>query len=86
MTKTLSIAQFKAHLSEVVGEVQHTGAEVLIEKHGKPVARLVSVSPSKKGGLLSLLDIDDGQAFADALDAAMRARRKDKGRKVPGLT
>ena len=37
MTRSLSIAQLKAHLSEIVGEVQHTRAQIVIEKHGKPM-------------------------------------------------
>ncbi len=87
MTRSLSIAQLKAHLSEVVGEVHHTGAEVVIEKHGKPVARLVPIDAANRPeGLLALVGaFDDAPEFPRLLDEIVRSRRKDKTRRVPKL-
>jgi prevent-host-death family protein len=36
-----ALADAKAHLSEILDHVQRTGAEVVVMRHGKPVARLV---------------------------------------------
>lgn len=87
MTRSLSIAQFKAHLSEAVDDVRQRGHEIVIEKHGKPVARLVPIEGSPRGllGLAGLFEGDDAEVFADALDAVVTSRRKDRPRRVPRL-
>ncbi len=86
MTRSLSIAQLKAHLSEIVGEVQHARSRIVIEKHGKPVAMLVPIAAEKPSGLLGLVGaFDDEPGFADTLDAAVKGRRKEGRRKVPSL-
>lgn len=86
MTRSVSMAQLKAHLSEMVGEVQHTGGQVVIEKHGKPVARLVPIEGQRPVGLLGLVGaFDDAPGFVDAVDEAIRSRRADRRRRVPRL-
>ena len=86
MTRSLSIAQLKAHLSEILGEVQHTRAQIVIEKHGKPVAMLVPVAAERPPGLLALVgSFDDEPGYARALVAAVKGRRKEGKRKVPSL-
>jgi prevent-host-death family protein len=42
----ISIAHAKAHLSELLKRVER-GEEIIIERHGKPVARLTA-EPAKK--------------------------------------
>jgi prevent-host-death family protein len=42
MRKT-SLAHAKAHLSELVDDVEHRGKRVIIQRHGKPAAALVPV-------------------------------------------
>jgi len=87
MTRSVSMAHFKAHLSETIGEVQHTRGQVIIEKHGKPVAMLVPIAGTRPQGLLGFLGaFDDGGGFADAVDEVVRSRRADRRRKVPRLT
>ena len=41
-------AQFKATCLELMNRVKATGAEYVITKHGKPVAKLVPVSAPKR--------------------------------------
>jgi prevent-host-death family protein len=43
----MSLAHAKAHLSELLNTVE-SGEEVMITRHGRPVARLVPVSPLKQ--------------------------------------
>ena len=43
---SMSLAHAKAHLSELLNKVE-SGEEVLITRHGRPVARLVPVNPVK---------------------------------------
>ena len=86
MTRSLSIAQLKAHLSEILGEVQHARAQIVIEKHGKPVAMLVPVAAERPAGLLALVgSFDDEPGYAKALEAAVKGRRKEGKRKAPSL-
>lgn len=88
MKRSLSIAQLKAHLSEAVAAVQQRGHEIVIEKHGRRVARLVPIDGAPRAGLIglaSLLEDDDAAAFADVLDRVVTSRRKDKPRRVPRL-
>jgi prevent-host-death family protein len=44
-------AEFKATCLELMNKVKQTGAEYVITKHGKPVAKLVPVSKPRKQGI-----------------------------------
>lgn len=41
----IAAAEFKARCLELMDRVQETGAEYVITKHGRPVARLVPYNP-----------------------------------------
>ena len=43
---TVSLARAKAHLSELLDKVE-TGEEVVITRHGRPVAHLSAATPAK---------------------------------------
>lgn len=87
MTKSVSIAHLKAHLAQVVGEVQTNGRSVVIEKRGRPIAMLVPVDASRPAGLLGLVGaFEDAPGFGEILDKVVKSRRKDKRRRVPRLT
>lgn len=42
--RTISATEFKAHCLALMEEVQRSGEELVITKHGKPVARLAPVA------------------------------------------
>ena len=42
--KNIPAGEFKARCLKLMDEVQQTGEEMIITKHGKPVARLVPVA------------------------------------------
>jgi prevent-host-death family protein len=44
---SMSLAHAKAHLSELLNTVE-SGEEVLITRHGRPIARVVPASPIKQ--------------------------------------
>ena len=48
MSKNLSVADAKKHLSELMSRVAYNKERFLIERHGKPVAALVSVEDLAK--------------------------------------
>ena len=43
----LGAATFKARCLELMDHVRETGAEYVVTKHGKPVARLVPYTPAR---------------------------------------
>ncbi len=43
--RTISATEFKAKCLGLLDDVQKTGGELVITKHGKPVAKLVSAAP-----------------------------------------
>lgn len=43
---TINLAEAKAHLSELVDRAE-SGEDILITRHGRPVARLTSAQPAK---------------------------------------
>lgn len=45
-TRTMSASEFKSRCLSIMDEVQRTGDEILITKHGQVVARLVAPEPS----------------------------------------
>lgn len=45
--KTLKLHEAKAHLSELIEEVIR-GEEVIISRHGKPVAKLTGLAPQNR--------------------------------------
>ena len=51
---SIPLAEAKAHISSLVSQVE-AGAEFVLTRHGKPVARLVPVAPPiiRKGGELT---------------------------------
>ena len=74
--KTLKLHEAKAHLSSLIDEVIR-GEEVIISKHGKPVAKLSGLAPQNrrelgfypiafKGDLLEPTDDEVIEAFYNA--------------------
>ena len=61
---TVSVAQAKAKLSAILDKAEH-GAEVVITRHGKPVAKVTSVPQAKKP-LKSLADSGSDASLAQA--------------------
>ncbi len=81
--KTTTIAQAKARLSELIGQVAHAGHSVLITRRGRPMAKLVPVdTPARRhpAKVKGWLDKDD--PFFDALDGIVAERAKHKPRTI----
>src|SRR5215813_11373860 len=64
MTRRLPVAEAKAKLSELMARVAHGGERIVIERHGKPLAALVSIED------LAKLEPADGSD--DAMDPLLR--------------
>ncbi len=48
MTTVISATELKNKVSEVLNNVYFTGNETVIEKHGKPIARIVPINDKVK--------------------------------------
>ena len=67
MRKT-SLADAKAHLSELVDEAEHRGKRILILRHGKPAAAIVPVDVAKpKPPKPKPMAATEAKAFLDEL-------------------
>ena len=67
MRKT-SLAEAKAHLSELVDEAEHRGKRILILRHGKPAAAIVPVEVARpKASKPKPMSADAARAFLDEL-------------------
>jgi len=64
---TVNVAHAKAHLSELLDRVE-AGEEVIITRHGKPVAQMCQMSSPKKP-----LDLDKLAAFRATLPLQRRS-------------
>ena len=96
MTKKVSAAQAKAHLSDLMAKVAYGGEQYVIERRGKPLAALVSVADLERlrreaatstnpRGALALAGAWSvlDEAELDALMADIYAERaRDAGRPV----
>ena len=49
--RAIAAAKFKATCLELMDHVRETGAEYVVTKHGKPVAKLVPYTPPQRQGL-----------------------------------
>jgi prevent-host-death family protein len=97
--KTVSAAQAKARLSELLARVAYGGDQYVIERRGKPVAALVSVDdlarlgrdeppdPDRPKGLLSLVglwaDLVTDEEMDEMVAHIYAEREKDVGRPPP---
>src|SRR5437868_1858984 len=97
VTRRVSAAEAKAHLSALVSEVAHARHHIIIERHGEPVAALVGMDDllrlegeiaSVPHGALALVgawrDLEDEDVDAMIADI-YRARLDDVSRAVDPL-
>jgi prevent-host-death family protein len=96
VTKRVSAVEAKAHLAALVGEVQHRGQHVIIERRGQAVAAIVGMddlarlegeqpTTSEPRGALAFLTVqhDLSDDAIDALvDTIYMQRSQDFGRPV----
>ena len=65
---TITATEFKAKCLSLIDEVQEKGGELIISKHGRPVARLVPVGTEKPWLALRGKGRFTGDPFAPVLD------------------
>ncbi len=43
---TIAISELKVHCLEILGKLRHRGHELVVTKHGEPIARIVPIRPN----------------------------------------
>ena len=86
-TQSLSVAQAKARMSELIGRVAFGGASFTITQRGRPMAKLVPVQDDVAvrhlGDVRGWLAEDD--PFFDHIDGIVRARAAHRPRVLHGV-
>lgn len=87
MVRTLPVAEAKAHLTQHIRDTER-GGRLIITRHGRPVAALVSVQdldaverglPAGAGGLASLAgSLGTGGEFAANVERIRRGRSRPR--------
>jgi prevent-host-death family protein len=82
--KTISVAEAKKHLSELLGRVAYGGEQIVITKRGKPLARLVPAAeePEHLAEARGWLDNEDD--FFKTIDHIIEDRNKHIPRVIRG--
>ena len=84
-TVSVSVADAKKRFSQLLGQVEHGGATVVVTKRGRPVAKLVA--PDAKQGSLGDLKgwLEDDHPFFHEIDKIVKARSRQAPRPLGAL-
>ncbi|MFZ0929279.1 MAG: type II toxin-antitoxin system prevent-host-death family antitoxin [Syntrophobacteraceae bacterium] len=74
--KTISVAEAKKHLSELLGRVAYGGEQIVITKRGKPLARLVPATEESKHLAEAKGWLNDEDDFFEIIDHIVEGRDK----------
>lgn len=96
MSKAINVAEAKKRFSEIISRVVYTGERFVVERKGKPMAAMVSVSDLKKiegitpsGGKRGLLAAvgawEDFKNLDKVIESIYKQRRKAGDRKIRAL-
>lgn len=82
--QSVSVAEAKRSLSELLSRVAYRGESIVIAKRGKPVARLVPVTSSSYRSLADVRGwLGDDDPFFTAMDEISTARHGRRPRRTP---
>jgi prevent-host-death family protein len=89
--KTVGVAEAKAKLSELLGQVAHRGERIVVQRRGKPVAALVPIhdlqraeSDARGDWLDSVVGLcADSPDLCDTLDQIVGERQREMPRAAP---
>ena len=74
--KTISVAEAKKHLSELLGRVAYGREQIVITKRGKPMARLVPATEESKHLVEAIGWLNDEDDFFEVIDHIVEDRDK----------
>jgi len=81
MKETVSIADAKKHLSDILGKVAYKGERITITKRGKPIAEIVPLGEKKPRHIVEVVGkIVAPEDFTKAIENIISQRRRLKPR------
>lgn len=85
MTKTVNAYKLRTNLGEYLNEVYYNGHEVIVERRGKPFAKIIALDPiiktdeeSRKDKLSRLIGSLSAKRADEMLSTIHAARRRGK--------
>jgi len=85
-TSRINVAEAKKSLSELLGRVAYGKESITILKRGRPMARLVPVSPEERSSLSEVHGwLDGNHPFFKNIDEIVARRHKRRPRRPPRL-
>jgi prevent-host-death family protein len=82
--QSVSVAEAKKNLSELLGKVAYGKKQVVITKRGKPMACLVPVDSIGKNPADIRGWLDEGDSFFSTIDGIVKDREKHVPRMLKG--
>ncbi len=87
MTRSVSVASAKAHLSEILEEVRERGSEVIVARRGKPIAVIRAYRAEDERASEMWFDalfgmLSDDVGFEKTMRDVVRSRRHAGSRSV----
>jgi prevent-host-death family protein len=90
LLRKVGVHEAKTHLSEYLNRAAYRGERILVERHGKPVAALVSLEDLSRleGSIVAEVEDDDSEAsrqaaFRRAMEEAGAVTQWPSGDPVP---
>lgn len=80
----VSATDLKNKAADILNEVMFTGSEMIVERYGKPVARITPISRSNRLGKVDIKKVLD-RTFGSDPDFPEVTKFRTFGRKVPKL-
>lgn len=74
--KTISVAEAKKHLSEILGRVAHGGEQITITRRGKPMARLIPVGKESRPLAEAEGWLDESDSFFETVAQIVQDRER----------
>ncbi len=74
--RTLGVAETRRQFSRILDDVYHRGGQVIVEKHGIPIAAIVPIADTKQSP--SIFDHEGLLRTMTEVDHAMRAIPRDE--------
>jgi len=82
MANTVSATDLKNKIADVLNRVVYTGSETIVERHGKPIARIVPVEKKSEENIARVIDRYFG-SLPDFPDVTKF--RRSRRNKIPAL-
>lgn len=78
MTKNISANEARTKFGELMNSVYYNGVDIIVERWGKPMVKIVPVNKNKKGNIKDLAGIWKGEDGEEIEKYAKKFRKETK--------